>query len=47
MKKTIASVSLLLLSVVASAQNMTTTSTTRKIDNVENTDYNKWSLELE
>jgi len=43
MKKKLASVSLLLLSIAASAQNMATTST---LPSVDKTEYNKWSIEL-
>ncbi|MDR7212031.1 OmpA family protein [Flavobacterium piscis] len=43
MKKKLASVSLLLLSLAAAAQDMSTTSVQ---SNVEKTPYNKWSLEL-
>ncbi|TDW51951.1 OOP family OmpA-OmpF porin [Flavobacterium sp. 270] len=43
MKKKLASVSLLLLSIAASAQNMATTSTKTTVDQP---DYNKWSIEL-
>ena len=46
MKKQISLASALLLSLVAGAQNMTTTSTKTTIDKVDNMEYNKWSIEL-
>lgn len=42
MKKKLVSVSLLLLSIAAGAQNMAPTSTTPSVDQ----EYNKWSIEL-